>query len=102
MQKDLAATLRRIAEQGSRGFYEAARADPSSKRCSGGGLITRLRISRVTGRLCVGRCMAAIGGYDIYSMSPPSSGGAYIVQILNILEGFPVASTGHNSGRPFI
>src|SRR5690606_9215856 len=36
-------------------------------------------------------------GYDIYSMSPPSSGGTHIVQILNILEAFPIGSMGHNS-----
>ena len=36
-------------------------------------------------------------GYDIFSMSPPSSGGTHIVQILNILEGFPMADFGHNS-----
>ena len=30
-------------------------------------------------------------------MSPPSSGGTHIVQILNILEGFPMAEFGHNS-----
>jgi gamma-glutamyltranspeptidase/glutathione hydrolase len=36
-------------------------------------------------------------GYDIFSMSPPSSGGTHIVQILNILEGFPMAEFGHNS-----
>jgi gamma-glutamyltranspeptidase/glutathione hydrolase len=36
-------------------------------------------------------------GYDIYSMSPPSSGGTHIIQILNILEGFPISDMGHNS-----
>jgi gamma-glutamyltranspeptidase/glutathione hydrolase len=30
-------------------------------------------------------------------MPPPSSGGAHIVQILNILEGFPIGYLGHNS-----
>ncbi len=30
-------------------------------------------------------------------MCPPSSGGAHIVQILNILEGFDVGYSGHNS-----
>ena len=38
-------------------------------------------------------------GYDIYSMSPPSSGGAHVVQILNILEGYPIGEYGHNSAQ---
>ncbi|MGI9570753.1 MAG: gamma-glutamyltransferase, partial [Desulfobulbia bacterium] len=38
-------------------------------------------------------------GYDIYSMPPPSSGGAHVVQILNILESFDIGGSGHNTGR---
>ena len=97
VQKDLAATLRRIAEQGSRGFYEGRTADLIVEEMQrGGGLITLedLKSYRPVVRRPV---HGSYRGYDIYSMSPPSSGGAHIVQILNILEGFPVASTGHNS-----
>ena len=36
----------------------------------------------------------AYRGYDIVSMPPPSSGGVHLVQILNILEGFPIAEMG--------
>ena len=32
-------------------------------------------------------------------MPPPSSGGVHIVQILNILEGFPIGYLGHNSAE---
>ncbi len=37
------------------------------------------------------------GRYEIISMPPPSSGGAHLVQILNMLENFDVKSMGHNS-----
>ncbi len=37
--------------------------------------------------------------YKIYSMSPPSSGGVTLVEILNILENFPLSDWGHNSAR---
>jgi gamma-glutamyltranspeptidase/glutathione hydrolase len=37
--------------------------------------------------------------HDIYSMSPPSSGGTHIIQILNILEGYRIGEYGHNSAR---
>jgi gamma-glutamyltranspeptidase/glutathione hydrolase len=32
-------------------------------------------------------------------MSPPSSGGVHIIQILNILEPYPIGNLGHNSAR---
>ncbi len=38
-------------------------------------------------------------GYRIYSMSPPSSGGITLVEILNILENFPLTEWGHNSPK---
>jgi gamma-glutamyltranspeptidase / glutathione hydrolase len=36
-------------------------------------------------------------GYEIISMSPPSSGGVAMVQMLNILEGYDLQRMGHNS-----
>ena len=36
-------------------------------------------------------------GYDIASMPPPSSGGVHLIQILNILEGFPLRELGAGS-----
>ena len=36
-------------------------------------------------------------GYTIVSMPPPSSGGAHIIEILNILEGYPLREQGLNS-----
>ena len=36
-------------------------------------------------------------GYEIVSMPPPSSGGTHIIQILNVMEGYPVGFLGHNS-----
>ena len=38
-------------------------------------------------------------GYDIASMPPPSSGGVHLIQILNILEGFPLRDLGAESRR---
>ena len=36
-------------------------------------------------------------GHTVVSMPPPSSGGAHVIEILNILEGFPVHEQGLNS-----
>ena len=99
VQKDLAATLKRVAEQGSKGFYEGSTADLIvAEMQRGGGLITLedLKNYQPAVRQPV---HGNYRGYDIYSMSPPSSGGAHIVQILNILEGFPIGWTGHNSAE---
>lgn len=99
VQKDLAATLRRIAEQGVKGFYEGKTADLIvAEMVRGGGLITHedLKNYRAEIRTPV---HGTYRGYDIYSMSPPSSGGTHIVQILNILEGYPLAESGLNSAR---
>jgi gamma-glutamyltranspeptidase/glutathione hydrolase len=41
--------------------------------------------------------MAAIGVTTSFPCHPPSSGGTHIVQILNILEGYPLGDHGHNS-----
>jgi gamma-glutamyltranspeptidase/glutathione hydrolase len=36
-------------------------------------------------------------GYEIVSTPPPSSGGVHIIELLNILEGFPLGELGANS-----
>ncbi len=98
-QPELAATLQRIADQGTKGFYEGETADLIAREMEAhDGLITKadLKAYQAVIRKPV---HGTYRGYDIYSMSPPSSGGAHIVQILNILEGYPIGDYGHNSAR---
>jgi gamma-glutamyltranspeptidase/glutathione hydrolase len=40
-------------------------------------------------------------GYEIMSMPPPSSGGAILLEILNILEGYDVRGMGSNSSAKY-
>ena len=98
-QKDLAATLKRIAKNGAREFYEGKTARYLvTEMDKHGGLITledMKNYSPVIRRPVHG----TYRGYDVYSMPPPSSGGVHLIQILNILEGFPVATYGHNSAK---
>lgn len=96
-QPELAATLQRISDQGVKGFYEGETARLIAAEMERhGGLITLedLKSYQPEVRQPV---HGTYRGYDIYSMSPPSSGGTHIVQILNILEGYPMAEFGHNS-----
>ncbi|MDZ7808908.1 MAG: gamma-glutamyltransferase [Arhodomonas sp.] len=98
-QPELAATLRRIAEQGPREFYEGRTAElivETIQRHGG-----RMTAEDLAGYEPVLRepVHGTYRGYDVYSMGPPSSGGTHIVQILNILEGWDMAGSGHNSAR---
>ncbi|WP_106478485.1 gamma-glutamyltransferase [Phytohalomonas tamaricis] len=96
-QPELAATLKRIAEQGPREFYEGKTAQlliAEMKRHGGIMTLNDLNAYQPALREPV---HGSYRGYDVYSMSPPSSGGAHIVQILNMLEGDDIGALGFNS-----
>jgi gamma-glutamyltranspeptidase/glutathione hydrolase len=86
VQKELAATLRRIAEVGPDGFYrgETARLLVDEMKRSGG-LITLedLTAYRAKWRAPV---EGTYRGHRIVSMPPPSSGGVLLLQMLNMAE----------------
>jgi len=97
VQRDLGRSLRRIAEGGPEAFYNGAIAKRIvADMRANGGLIkaTDLASYRAVVRKPV---QGRYRGYDILSMPPPSSGGIHIVQILNMLEGFKLSGSGHNS-----
>nr|WP_245635124.1 gamma-glutamyltransferase [Marinobacterium profundum] len=97
VQKDLAATLKRIAAQGVKGFYEGETADLIVAQMQrGGGLISLDDLKNYAPAIRQ-PVHGSYRGYDVYSMSPPSSGGTHVVQILNMLEAYPIAEKGHNS-----
>ncbi len=97
VQRDLARSLEMIALQGPKAFYEGEIADLiiAAVRVHGGSL-TR---DDFTAYRAVERDVVrgTYRGREIASMPPPSSGGAHLIQILNILEGFPIGELGHNS-----
>ncbi|HKS21042.1 MAG TPA: gamma-glutamyltransferase [Bradyrhizobium sp.] len=90
-QADLAATLAAIAERGPRGFYEGPVAERLAKSVGGsGGIMTTDDLKSYQAMIRV-PVRGSYRGYDIVSMPLPSSGGTVLVEILNILEGFPLA-----------
>ena len=99
VQKDLAKSLRLIAKEGTKAFYQGAIAqaivaDMQANR----GLITKEDLAAyqpVTRKPIRG----SYRGYEIYSMPPPSSGGVHLVQMLNLLEEFPIQELGHNTAQ---
>jgi gamma-glutamyltranspeptidase/glutathione hydrolase len=98
-QPDLARTLGRIRDQRRDGFYrgETARLIAEEMR-RGGGIITEADLAayQVRERATI---QGSYRGYQVISMAPPSSGGVALVEMLNILEGYDLASLGHNSSR---
>ena len=97
VQPDLALSLKLIAEQGADAFYRGAIAERLvADMKANGGLITKADLAAykpVERQPVVG----SYRGYEIRSMPPPSSGGIHLVQILNILEEYDIAASGHNS-----
>lgn len=96
-QRDLARTLERIAARGPDGFYDGETAILIEKEmAANGGLITRADLRAYT---AVERApiRGTYRGYDVISMPPPSSGGIAVVEILNVLEGFDLATSGHQA-----
>ena len=97
VQKDLAKTLKRIATNGRDGFYEGETADLIvSEMKANNGLITYEDLKEYNS-VYRKPIIGSYRGYTIISMGPPSSGGPLIIQMLNMLENFDVASMTRNS-----
>ena len=90
VQEDLAWSLKQIAKEGPKAFYRGAIAEKLALDMKKhGGLITLddLKNYRAVIREPV---RGTYRGYEIVSMPPPSSGGIHLIQMLNILEGYPL------------
>lgn len=86
VQKQLAATLERIAREGRKGFYEGETARMLLEEMQrGGGWISQQDLDAYTS---VWRepVQGTYRGYDVFSMPPPSSGGLALLQLLELLE----------------
>ncbi len=98
-QPALAKTLQRIAREEEKGFYEGPVADGIVATVgAAGGAMTHADLAayRVREREPV---TGGYRGYTVVSMPPPSSGGIHIIEILNILEGYPIAEMGFGAAE---
>ncbi len=99
VQADLARTLSLIARHGQQAFYEGPIAELiASEMSRSGGFISKADLSAYTPKERT-PVTGTYRGHQIVSMPPPSSGGIALVQLLNILEAYPMAEYGHNSSR---
>ena len=86
--KDLARTLRVVAEKGADAFYAGELAELLEKEMKAeGGLITRADLAayKANERKPI---RTTFRGFDVYGPPPPSSGGVALAEMLNILETF--------------
>lgn len=97
VQADLAESLRLIAEHGPSAFYEGEIAQKIvADMEANDGLVTLEDLQNYQ-PVIREPVRGNYRGYDIVSMPPPSSGGIHVVQILNMLEHYPIGQLGHNS-----
>ncbi len=94
VQKDLAKTLRLIAEKGADGFYKGTVADLlATEMKRGGGLITKADLAAYEAKARQ-PIHGTYRGYDVYGPPPPSSGGTCLIEMLNVLEYFDLRKHG--------
>ncbi|WP_035057300.1 gamma-glutamyltransferase [Andreprevotia chitinilytica] len=99
VQKDLAKSLTLIAEQGEKVFYEGEigkKIVAEMERHGGYITLDDLKKYQVIERKPV---LGNYRGYQVVSMPPPSSGGVHIVQMLNLLERYPLKDYGADSAQ---
>ncbi len=99
IQRDLARSLHLIAQRGADAFYRGPIGDRiAAEMARHGGLITAQDLA---GYRAVERppILGDYRGYRIVTMPPPSSGGIHLVQILNMMEAWPVADWGAGGAR---
>ncbi|MGP5372574.1 gamma-glutamyltransferase [Psychrobacter alimentarius] len=98
-QPELARSLKLIAAQGADGFYKGETASKLVEAVNNAG--GRMSLQDLANYEAIARVPVKgdYRGYEIVSMPPPSSGGIHIIQILNILEGYPLKDYGQNSAQ---
>jgi len=99
VRKNLAKTLQLISDHGRDGFYKGEVADKFLKTVNKySGIMTHKDLESykpIERKPIEGTFL----GYQIVSMPPPSSGGVHLIQLLNILENFPIQKWGPNRAK---
>jgi len=97
IQPDLANTLERIRDFKREGFYSGETAALIvAQMKESGGLITAADLQEYQSEW-LQPVTGTYRGYEFYSMAPPSSGGVALKQLLGILSGWDIPSSGFHS-----
>jgi len=99
IQKDLAATLRLIRDQGAKGFYEGRTARLILEEMQRGhGIITAADLKDYTAKERP-PAVFPYRQYTVVTMPLPSSGGVVLQQMLKMAENYPLRDYGFESVR---
>ncbi len=99
VQKDLAWSLKQIQKDGAKAFYHGEIADKIvADMQKHSGIISRDDLANYKPKIRPA-ITGTYRGHEIVTMPLPSSGGVHIVQMLNVLEQFPVADYGVNTAK---
>lgn len=95
-QPELAATLRRIAEQGKDGFYRGETAEKIAEHLASlGGIMTTDDLARYEATI-VEPIVIDYHGYELVLL-PYQGGGITLAESFTILDGLDIRATGHNT-----
>ena len=96
---DLADTYQLIADEGIKGFYDSDFTDKMVKHIQSlGGVLTREDFAQYKAVIRE-PISTTYRGYTVYTVDGPSTGGAALLEALNILENFDLASYGADSAE---
>ena len=85
---DLAKTMEKIIDKGEKAIYEGKIADSIVKSAQAAGGLLSIEDMKNYKIKITDPVKGNYRGYEIYTAALPSSGGAHIIQILNILENY--------------
>ena len=97
VQKELAQTLQRIQDEGAAGFYAGTTAELiQAEMAEGKGIITSSDLQNYQAQWR-DALIDQYKDYRIISMPPSSSGGVALLQMLQMLEAYPLSTYGFQS-----
>jgi gamma-glutamyltranspeptidase / glutathione hydrolase len=97
IQADLAASLDAIAREGPRAFYQGPIAEKIVAAVRGAGGLMTLDDLKAYRPVIRSPVRGTYRDYQIVAMPPPSSGGVHLIEMLNVLEGYPLSRLGAGS-----
>ncbi len=101
VQTDLAHSLEQIARQGPNAFYRGKIAAAiAADMARHGGLISKKDLAGYR-PVIRSPLLGSYRGYQIVAVPPPSSGGVALIEMLNMLETYPLAEFGPGSSKTY-
>lgn len=96
-QDALAKVLEDISNSNGKSFYEGSTAKKIIQFIQAEGGLMSMEDMASYQPVWRAPLAAKFGEATVYSMPPPSSGGIHLVQLMNIIQNFPIEKAGHNT-----